>query len=170
MTPLKLVFKNQFGEEVIGTMMNGPGQLSSLIFGGEGAPTAAAPENSLYIRTDASSTDAWIYRNTDGGTTWAAVDPQSPTDIISTVLTGYVSGAGTVADTDSILEAIEKLNGNQVLSKATADAALPSASFTSAAVTAKVLTGLASGTATPIAATDTILAALANLQAQIDAL
>lgn len=47
---------------------------------------------------------------------------------------------------------------------------LNSADFTSAAVTAKVLTGLVAGTATPIAATDTILVALANLQAQIDAL
>jgi hypothetical protein len=32
--------------------------------------------------------------------------------VIGKVLTGYVSGAGTVAATDSILEAIQKLNGN----------------------------------------------------------
>jgi hypothetical protein len=32
--------------------------------------------------------------------------------VIGKVLTGYVSGAGTVAATDSILQAIEKLNGN----------------------------------------------------------
>lgn len=32
--------------------------------------------------------------------------------VISKVLTGYVSGAGTVAATDSILQAIQKLNGN----------------------------------------------------------
>jgi len=32
--------------------------------------------------------------------------------VIAKVLTGYVSGAGTVADTDSILQAIQKLNGN----------------------------------------------------------
>lgn len=31
------------------------------------------------------------------------------------VLTGYTSGAGTVASTDSILQAIQKLNGNQLL-------------------------------------------------------
>ncbi len=86
------------------------------------------------------------------------------------LLTGYSSAAGTVGAGDTVLVAINKLNGNQVLSKATADAALPSASFTDAAVTAKVLTGLASGAATTILNTDTILAALAKLQAQIDAL
>ena len=33
--------------------------------------------------------------------------------VIAKVLTGYVSGAGTVAATDSILQAIQKLDGNQ---------------------------------------------------------
>ena len=32
--------------------------------------------------------------------------------VIGKVITGYTSGAGTVADTDSILQAIQKLNGN----------------------------------------------------------
>jgi hypothetical protein len=32
--------------------------------------------------------------------------------VIGKVLTGYVSGAGTVAATDTILQAIQKLNGN----------------------------------------------------------
>jgi hypothetical protein len=36
--------------------------------------------------------------------------------VISKVLTGYVSGAGTVAATDSILQAIQKLNGNAAAS------------------------------------------------------
>lgn len=35
--------------------------------------------------------------------------------VIGKVLTGYVSGAGTVAATDSILQAINKLNGNVAL-------------------------------------------------------
>jgi hypothetical protein len=33
--------------------------------------------------------------------------------VIAKILTGYTSGAGTVADTDSILQAIQKLNGNK---------------------------------------------------------
>jgi iron complex outermembrane receptor protein len=63
-----------------------------------------------------------------------------------------------------------KLDGNQIVSAAVAAAALPSASFTDAAVTGKVPTGLAAGANTPISASDSILVALANLQAQIDAL
>ena len=32
--------------------------------------------------------------------------------VIAKVLTGYTSGAGTISATDSILSAIQKLNGN----------------------------------------------------------
>ena len=39
--------------------------------------------------------------------------------VIGKVLTGYTSGAGTVAATDNILQAVQKLNGNQVASAAT---------------------------------------------------
>ena len=35
--------------------------------------------------------------------------------VIGKVLTGYVSGAGTVAATDTILQAVQKLNGNDAL-------------------------------------------------------
>lgn len=102
----------------------------------------------------------------------AALPSASFTDAAVTgkLLTGYVSGSGTVAASDSILQAVNKLNGNSDSISTVANAALPSASFTDAAVTAKILTGLAAGANTPIAATDTILVALANLQAQIDAL
>ncbi len=90
--------------------------------------------------------------------------------VTSKVLTGYVSGAGTVSSTDTVLQAINKINGNVVATTSVASAALPSASFTDAAVTAKVLTGLGAGSATTILSTDTILEALAKLQAQISAL
>jgi hypothetical protein len=39
----------------------------------------------------------------------------SNSSVISKVLTGYVSGAGTVAATDTILQAIQKINGNDIL-------------------------------------------------------
>ena len=39
--------------------------------------------------------------------------------VIGKVLTGYTSGAGTVADTDTILQAIQKLNGNLGITGAT---------------------------------------------------
>lgn len=38
--------------------------------------------------------------------------------VIAKLLTGYVSGAGTLADTDSILQAIQKLNGNETAHEA----------------------------------------------------
>lgn len=41
-----------------------------------------------------------------------AVSAATNADITGYLLTGYVSGAGTVAATDSILQAIQKLNGN----------------------------------------------------------
>jgi len=49
--------------------------------------------------------------------------------VIGKVLTGYVSGAGTVADTDSILQAFQKINGNDALK-----APLISPSFTTPAL------------------------------------
>lgn len=41
-----------------------------------------------------------------------AISAATDADITGKLLTGYVSGAGTVAATDSILQAIQKLNGN----------------------------------------------------------
>lgn len=85
------------------------------------------------------------------GNTYADVSAKLlPTQL----LTGFTAGAGTVAPADTVLEAIQKLAGNTQ----------------NLEVTANLLTGLAAGANTPIAATDTILEALANLQAQIDAL
>ncbi len=85
------------------------------------------------------------------GNTYAAVSAKLTPAML---LTGFTSGAGTVSATDTVLQAIQKLSGNtQNLS-----------------VTANLLTGLAAGANTPIAAGQTILVALANLQAQIDAL
>lgn len=44
--------------------------------------------------------------------TGTAISAATDADITGKLLTGYVSGAGTVASTDSILQAIQKLNGN----------------------------------------------------------
>ena len=46
---------------------------------------------------------------------------------LSSAITGYVSGAGTVAATDSILGAIQKLNGNTPIASSTTPAALGTA-------------------------------------------
>lgn len=49
-----------------------------------------------------------------GGEDWELV-PTTTAEVLATPITGYVSGAGTVGATDTILEAINKLNGNTVL-------------------------------------------------------
>lgn len=82
--------------------------------------------------------------------------------VIGKVITGYSSGAGTVASTDTILQAVNKLNGNDALKLATA-------SFTDAAVTGKLITGYVSGSGT-VSATDTILQAIQKLNGNIAAL
>ena len=40
---------------------------------GSGAPTITAPQGSLYLRTDGSSTSTRLYVNTNGTTGWTAV-------------------------------------------------------------------------------------------------
>ena len=44
-----------------------------IVLGGTGAPTMAAPQGSLYLRTDGSSTSTRLYVNTNGSTGWTAV-------------------------------------------------------------------------------------------------
>ncbi|MEQ9416650.1 MAG: hypothetical protein RJQ08_03805 [Salinisphaeraceae bacterium] len=43
------------------------------VFFGSGAPTLAAAQGSLYLRSDGSSTSTRAYINTDGSTTWTAL-------------------------------------------------------------------------------------------------
>lgn len=43
------------------------------IYSGAGAPTFAAAQGSMYLRTDGSSTSTRAYINTTGSTTWTAV-------------------------------------------------------------------------------------------------
>lgn len=50
----------------------GAGAAPTVCFG-SGAPTLSAPQSSLYLRTDGSSTSTRAYINTDAGTTWTAI-------------------------------------------------------------------------------------------------
>lgn len=73
-----------------------------------------------------------ILRYKLASTRWELLNPKDATTnaaIIAAVLTGYVSGAGTVASSDSILAAIQKLNGNSLLK-----ALLTSNTFTGAQI------------------------------------
>lgn len=145
----QLILTNQFGEESFN-------QVQGLLLVGATAPVNGttgdnvSPKGGLYVALDTGA----LYQNTGTITApvWAEVAPNA--DLLATALSGFTAGAGTVADTDTVLEAIEKLAGN----------------LQNRAVTANLLTGLAAGADEAIADTDTVLEALAKLQAQIDAL
>lgn len=47
-----------------------PAASQPYIVAGTGAPTFAAPQGTLYIRMDGSSTSTRLYVNTNGSTTW----------------------------------------------------------------------------------------------------
>ena len=66
-------------------------------------------DNSTYLT--ANQTITLSGEATGSGSTSIAVTLTNSA-VIGKVLTGYVSGAGTVAATDTILQAIQKLNGN----------------------------------------------------------
>lgn len=164
-----LVLSNQFGEVSINTITSAGLPLANKVtyFSGAGAPVNGgagtgvgfAGPGSIYGRRDTGA--LYLNANTAASPTWSALSTGGGS-VLATVLTGYSSAAGTVSAADTLLVGINKLNGNQVLSKATADAALPSASFTDAAVTSKLLTGYVSG-AGAVAATDTILQGINKL-------
>src|SRR3990167_8080759 len=67
---------------------------------GTGAPTHTAVSASLYIRTDATDSGTWLYRNTDGATTWEAALDTEATELLTqnNVWTGTqefgISGTG----------------------------------------------------------------------------
>lgn len=85
--------------------------------------------------------------------------------VIAKVLTGYVSGAGTVSASDSILSAIQKLNGNDgTNANLTGDVTSVgnATTLTNAPVIAKVLTGYTSGAGT-VSASDSIISAIQKL-------
>lgn len=164
--PSHMVLKNQFGETSINVLQGSALPLTPsgnvILLAGATAPVDGttgdniAGKGSLYIAKDTGL----LYLQTSLITTpvWTIVQAGAAS-VLATALTGYVSGAGVLASTDTILQGFNKLNGNAAAIKTTADNALPSASFTAAAVTGKLLTGFVSG-AGAVAATDTILQGL----------
>lgn len=83
---------------------------------GTGALTIKGRGNAaLQVGDTGAAGYTMIFRYEATGTYWELLNPKKPlnADVIGSVITGYVSGAGTVAATDTILQAINKLNGNQ---------------------------------------------------------
>lgn len=71
--------------------------------------TAFVFDGSTYLTANQTIT---LSGEASGSGTTAITVTLSNSAVIGKVLTGYVSGAGTVSATDSILQAIQKLNGN----------------------------------------------------------
>lgn len=85
-----LILKNQFGEQSNNTVLGGTGSLS----------TAIAANSVLSNITGSSAAPI--------ANTYAAVSAKLTPAML---LTGFTSGAGTVAATDTVLQAIQKLSG-----------------------------------------------------------
>lgn len=90
-TGTKLVLVNQYGEKSINQVTTGSDFVGS-----------AVSANTIVSNITGSSAKPV-------GNTYAAVSAKLTPAMF---LTGYVSGAGTVAASDTVLEAIQKLNGN----------------------------------------------------------
>jgi len=117
MSIAKMVLVNQFGEESInaleGTVLPLVPLSNIVLLSGATAPVNAttganvADVGSLYIAQDTGAS----YYNT--GTlvspTWTAIGAGTT----STLLTGFVAGAGTVSAADTVLQGFDKLVGNQ---------------------------------------------------------
>lgn len=118
-TPSLLIMKNQFGEQsnntIVGPTLPLAGSANVVIMtgattpvnGGSGTGAGIAAKGSFYIAQDSGT----LYQNTNtkASPTWTA----STGSGISAVLTGFVSGAGTIAATDTILQAFNKAAGNE---------------------------------------------------------
>lgn len=110
--------------------------------------------------------------------------------VIGKVLTGWTSGAATVLATDTILQGMQKIDGNVALKEPaitlgtstqyyrgdktmqTLNTAAVAESgnlyFTEARVRSTVLTGLSTATATAVTASDNVLVGMGKLQGQIN--
>lgn len=134
----QLILTNQFGEEsfneVQGLLLVGAG---APVNGASGTGNGVSTKGGLYI----DKTNALVYQNTNtkASPTWVQIGTANT----NALLTGFVSGAGTVADTDTILQAFNKLVGNTQ----------------NKTVLANLLTGFTAGVGI-VASTDTVLEAM----------
>jgi len=99
--------------ERINATVNNAGTLTSVNAIYQGVVTNSGTRNSNNDSENVAHVNTGTINN--NSTTYSAV-PKA----INALLTGYVSGAGVVAATDSILQAIQKLNGNAAASSGSA--------------------------------------------------
>jgi len=86
--------------------------------------------------------------------------------VLAALLTGYTSGAGTITSADSVLAAIQKLNGNLAALSTSSISEGSNKYYTDARVLAALLTGYTSGAGT-ITSADSVLAAIQKLNGNL---
>lgn len=93
------------------------GNLSPLFTASVADPTTTPAISFAAVNQAANLVYAGPANGADAAPTFRALvaDDVANSIVIGKILTGYASGAGTVAATDTILQAIQKLNGNQAL-------------------------------------------------------
>lgn len=111
-----LILKNQFGEQSNNNVVSSGLPLAhdftifsgatAPVNGGSGTGVGFAGTGSLYVARDTGA----LYQNTNtkASPTWG----QTGTSTLTTALTGFVAGAGTVSATDTVLQAFDKVVGN----------------------------------------------------------
>lgn len=89
-----------------------PTTVNSITLSGSATPTLAVTGTSAISGTNTGDQTITLTGEVTGSGTGSFAATLTNSAVIGKVLTGYVSGAGTVAATDTILQAIQKLNGN----------------------------------------------------------
>jgi len=136
-------------------------------------PPASVASYSLFLPSSQGGASTFLQNNGSGTLSWAAggggitqltgdvtagpgsgsqVASISSATVTSKLLTGYVSGAGTVAATDTILQGIDKLDGNATNISAVANAAVMRAGDTMTGVLTppNSVNAALTGTVTPV--------------------
>lgn len=147
------------------TLTNAPVIAKVLTGYTSGAGTVSATDSILQAIQKLNGNDGTNANLTGDVTSVGNATTLTNAPVIAKVLTGYTSGAGTVSATDSILQAIQKLNGNDATNaNLTGDVTSVgnATTLTNAPVIAKVLTGYTSGAGT-VSAADSILSAIQKL-------
>lgn len=89
-----------------------PTSVNSVVISGSSTPTLAITGTTAVSGTNTGDQTISLTGEVTGSGTGSFATTLTNSAVIGKVLTGYTSGAGTVAATDTILGAIQKLNGN----------------------------------------------------------
>ena len=146
------------------TLTNAPVIAKVLTGYTSGAGTVAATDSILQAIQKLNGNDATNANLTGDVTSVGNATTLTNAPVIAKVLTGYVSGSGAVAATDSILQAVQKLNGNDALK---ADLASPTFTGTPTLPTGTIATTQTAADSSTKLATTAFVTTADNLKANL---